>query len=286
METVAIFGVGLIGGSFALALRDAGFKGRIAGVSSPRTLARAIELGVIDEPLSPGDAASTADLILLAQPIRVIAETISAIAPHVRGDALVTDAGSTKSAIMQAADAMPRGVFLGGHPMAGKEVRGVEAASADLFRGRVWVLTPAHPTELQRPQARAFIEWLEKIGAVPLVLDAATHDQTVALTSHLPQLASTALAAVLSEHLTHTPEVRGPGLEDMTRLALSSFEIWQDILATNRENIAGALAAYIAALENIHDALRSSPNPDLHLLFQRAGTFARPLRDAANRPQE
>lgn len=284
MQTVAIFGVGLIGGSFALALREAGYKGRIIGVSSPETIARAIALGAIDEGLPPTKAAACADTVFLAQPIGVIIETIAAIAAGIPKTALVTDAGSTKSAIMAAAyGQMPGGLFLGGHPMAGKEARGVEAASPSLFRGRVWGLTPAHPDDLQTPQCREFVQWLQKIGAIPLVLDAAEHDRIVALTSHLPQLASTALAATLAERTSGTPTVYGPGLEDMTRLALSSFDIWADILASNRDNIAAALERYIAALQIVHKEVVTSRDSDIRQLFERGSAFARPLRDASRR---
>jgi prephenate dehydrogenase len=287
VQTVAVFGVGLIGGSFALALREAGYAGRIVGVSSPATIARAIALGVIDEGLPPAEAASHADLVFLAQPIGVIIQTIGAIgsiAANLPSKALVTDAGSTKSAIMAAAAGKMAGsLFMGGHPMAGKEARGVEAACAGLFRGRVWGLTPARPEDLQQPQCREFVQWLERIGAVPLVLNAAEHDRIVALTSHLPQLASTALAATLAERTSGTPAVHGPGLEDMTRLALSSFDIWADILASNRDNVASALEAYIAALETVHREVVTSANLDICQLFERGSAFARSLRDASNR---
>jgi prephenate dehydrogenase len=284
VQTVAIYGVGLIGGSFALALREAGYAGRIVGVSSPATIARAIALGAIDEGLPPTEAASRADLVFLAQPIGVILETIGAIARSVPRHALVTDAGSTKSAIMAAAAGhMASGLFVGGHPMAGKEARGVQAASAGLFRGRAWALTPARAEDLQQPRCREFLQWLERIGAVPLVLDAAEHDRIVALTSHLPQLASTALAAMLSQRLSGTGAVHGPGLEDMTRLAISSFDIWADILASNRDNVASALEAYIAVLEAVHKNVVTSANSDICQLFERGSAFARTLRDASNR---
>ena len=287
MDSVAIFGVGLIGGSFGLALRAAGFQGRIAGVSSPATIARAVALGAIDQGLPAEEAAASADLVFLAQPIRVILETIPGLAGHVSPGALVTDAGSTKRAIMDAAlRELPGALFVGGHPMAGKELRGVGAASPDLFRGRIWILTPARAEDIKRPQYQAFSQWVERIGAVPLILDAAAHDRTVAFTSHLPQMASTALAATLAEQLAGTQDVRGPGLEDMTRLALSSWEIWADILATNRANIAEALDLYSTALAEIRRALGGSQEPELRKVFERAGNFARPLRDTSNRPPE
>ena len=141
--TVAIFGVGLIGGSFALALREAGYTGRILGVSSPATIARAVALGAVDQGL-PRPKPLPGDLVFLAQPIGAIIETISAIAASVPPHALVTDAGSTKSAILTAASAqMSTTLFLGGHPMAGSEARGVDAASPNLFRGPCGDLKPA-----------------------------------------------------------------------------------------------------------------------------------------------
>lgn len=278
VESVAIFGVGLIGGSFALALRKAGFTGRITGVSSPATISRAISLGVIDEGKPPVEAAA-ADLIFLAQPIGVILKTIAAIGGSVREGALVTDAGSTKASIVSAAaEHMAGRIFVGGHPMAGKEARGLEAADADLFCNRVWVLTPGKPVDRQKLQYQEFVQWLERIGAVPLVLDAAEHDRIVSLTSHLPQLASTALAATLAARNSGTSPVHGPGLEDMTRLALSSFDIWEDILSSNRANVASALEDYIGILEAIHKALATSAASDIRQIFGQGGKFARSLR--------
>jgi prephenate dehydrogenase len=280
VESVAIFGVGLIGGSFALALRKAGFTGRITGVSSPTTISRAISLGVVDAGQPPAEAAAAADLIFLAQPISAILRTIAAIGGSVRESALVTDAGSTKASILSAAaEHMTGRIFIGGHPMAGKEARGLEAADADLFYNRVWALTPAKPEDEHRPQYQEFIQWLERIGAIPLVLDAAEHDRIVSLTSHLPQLVSTALAATLATRNPGTSGVHGPGLEDMTRLALSSFDIWEDILASNRDNVTSALEDYIATLEAIHKAVVTCTDAEIRQIFGQGGTFARSLRD-------
>jgi prephenate dehydrogenase len=278
MNTVAIFGVGLIGGSFALALREAGFSGRILGVSSPETVRKAVELGVIDEGMSAEQAARAADLIYLAQPILRIVEILPQLNPWVRPDALVTDAGSTKSTIVERAGAITRCQFLGGHPMAGREKRGVEAAEAGLFRGRPYVLTPHSDAELQTPQARDFLAWIGKIGAIPVILNPAGHDQIVAFTSHLPQLASTGLAALLEGRAEPESGVFGPALLDSTRLALSSFDIWGDILATNRDSIRIALRSYIAQLEEFSQSLDAGPMEE-H--FRRAGKFASQLRDSA-----
>jgi prephenate dehydrogenase len=276
MNTVAIFGVGLIGGSFALALRKVGFSGRIMGVSSPETIRKALELGVIDEGTSAQEAAQSADLIYLAQPILRIIEMLPELDPWVRPDALVTDAGSTKATIVERAGAISRCQFLGGHPMAGREQRGVEAAEAGLFRGRPYVLTPRSDAELQSPQVRDFIGWIEKIGAFTVVLSPAEHDQIVAYTSHLPQLASTGLAALLESRTEPQSGVFGPALVDSTRLALSTFDIWGDILATNREAIRIALRSYIAQLEEFSQVLEADP---MREQFRRAAKFASQLRD-------
>src|SRR5262249_37563114 len=151
---------------------------------------------------------------------------------HVRDGALITDAGSTKVQIAAtAARHISRCQFLGGHPMAGKETRGVETAEADLFVGRPYVLTPMQPQDLNKQAARQFIDWIRAIGAIPISMTPKAHDRTVARTSHLPQLASTALAAALADMSQKAVElsVSGSGLRDSTRLALSPFEMWSEI---------------------------------------------------------
>lgn len=260
MQTVAIAGVGLIGGSFGLALKEAGFRGTVLGVSSQATIRAALERGAIDRGATLEEAAGQADLIYLAQPIGRILDTLHHLDPLVRAEALITDAGSTKHTIVtEARKLVRRCQFLGGHPLAGKEKRGVAEAEADLFRGRAYVLTPAAPEELNTPAARAFAGWLERIGAKTVTLGAAEHDRLVSFTSHLPQLASTALAATVAQNLTAPDDLRvaGPGLIDSTRLALSAYELWRDILATNTESIEQALTAYINELEQLRENLRT-----------------------------
>ncbi len=279
MKTVAIVGVGLIGGSFALALRKAGFAGRIIGVSSPRTVEEALRLGVIEESLPLEEAAGQADLIYLSQPISRILETLPLLRPHLGSGALVTDAGSTKAEIVRAAGRHLAGHrFLGGHPMAGKEKRGVAAAEADLFRDRPYLLTPVEGSALAEPPERELVEWIEKIGARPVVVSPAAHDRIVARASHLPQLASTALAAALAdrEEAEQLQRAAGPGLIDSTRLALSSYEIWEDILTTNTGPIKEALSSYIRKLEQMRDHLVSGK---LREDFTTAARLARKLRE-------
>jgi prephenate dehydrogenase len=157
--------------------------------------------------------------------------------------------------------------------MAGKETRGAAAADAGLFHGRTWVLTPDEPGELKTPAARQFRVWLERIGARLVVLDCDQHDRVVAWTSHLPQLASTALAAVVGEagHL----EVSGSGLADMTRLAGSSYDLWRDILATNTGHVERALTVYIQKLEHMRENLRTR---QLQEEFERGAELAGRIR--------
>ena len=278
MNTVSIVGVGLIGGSFALALRRAGFTGKIIGVSSPRTVEEALRLGVIGEARPLEEAAAASDLIYLAQPIFGIIDTIARLDSCVRPGALVTDAGSTKVKIVNAAKQhLKRAVFLGGHPMAGKESRGVGAAEAGLFANRTYVLTPEDTAELWEGPGLEFLGWVEKIGARPFALTPEQHDRAVALASHLPQLASTALAASLTERSADeaVESTAGPGLSDMTRLALSPFDIWADILATNTAPIEEGLSRYIEKLEEFR---RKLTDPDLARSFEAASEFARRVR--------
>jgi prephenate dehydrogenase len=267
MRSVAIVGVGLIGGSFGLALRKAGFQGSVLGVSSARSIAEGIETGCIDRGATLEEAAA-ADLIFLSQPISGILETIRALNSLVKPSALVTDAGSAKQAIVEeAARSLTRCSFLGGHPMAGKESRGASAADADLFQGRPWVLT----SEPDHPVARVFRKWIALFGARELIMDAATHDRLVAWGSHLPQLASTALAAAVGRNASQAAQIAGPGLFDMTRLAMSSWDLWRDILDTNRAAVNEALDGYIAELQRLRGNLSGA--------FSRGSEFARGLRE-------
>ena len=246
----------MIGGSFGLAARKAGFRGTIFGVSSPRTIEKAIARGAIDRGTTLSDAAGAADLLFLAQPISVILETLRGL----KTEAIVTDVGSTKAAICNAAKSL-RG-FVGGHPMAGKEISGIEAAEAGLFCGRPWVFTSEPPAAL-----RALVA---SFGARILVMNAEDHDRMVAWSSHLPQLVSTALAGAVHQHAPDAVAVAGPGLRDMTRLAASPWDIWRDIIATNHDNVYAALDAYIARLESLREGLDAE--------FERASRFNRELR--------
>jgi len=268
VNTVTIVGVGLIGGSFALALRASGFAGKIVGVSSPEAVRVALERRVIDQALPLAEAAALADLVYLARPIEGILSVLDELDQYVKPDTLITDAGSTKAAICaRAAEKIHRGQFVGGHPMAGKEARGAAEAEASLFRGRPYILTsPCQELE----------QLVGSFGTRVVILPAEEHDRLVALTSHLPQLISTALAASIGTE-PEASRVAGPAAMDLTRLALSPYEIWRDIFATNAPNIDAALGVFIAKLEGLRDELRS---PRIEQKFENAAAAARRLRGA------
>jgi prephenate dehydrogenase len=210
----------------------------------------------------------------LSQPVDRILETIPRLAPALHPGTLVTDAGSTKRRIVECALIhLPAGAFLGGHPIAGKEQRGADAADAGLFGNRPYVLTPSGTDNCQ---AEAFREALHSFGAIVMEMSPAQHDSTVALSSHLPQLIATALAATLyredDPQLTH---IFGPGLLDMTRLALSSPELWRSILATNKDQVSEALDAYAKVLCELKDSLGER---EMANTFEQASVFARTIR--------
>ena len=276
METVAIVGVGLIGASFGLALRRAGYSGEIVGVSSPGAIRAALHVGAISRECSLQDAARIADIIYLAQPVERILQTIESLGPIVRPDCLVTDAGSTKRAIVRKAEqSFANQVFLGGHPIAGKEQRGADAAEGSLFDGRTYVLTPR-----SEPTARItdFEHWLRAMGARVVHMSPEEHDSVVAFTSHLPQLLSNAISVTLAEQGNfRVSGVFGQGLLDMTRLAMSSPEVWGSILDTNRDYILEALGKFKHHLECLEESLRTGGRIDE--VFSSGQIFAAKLRN-------
>jgi prephenate dehydrogenase len=276
METVAIVGVGLIGASFGLGLRKTGFRGEIIGVSSEKALAAGLACGAISSSATLAEAAQRADLIYLAQPVDRIMETIPKLAGQLRAGALVTDAGSTKEQIVACAQAnLPAGSFLGGHPIAGKEQRGADAADSDLFCKRPYILTPGPGKE--GAVSQTFRLTLRSLGAAVVEMSPQEHDATLALTSHLPQLISTALAATLyRDGNARVTEVFGPGLLDMTRLALSSPELWESILATNKNAVSEALEAFIKVLTELKETIGER---ELAHTFERSAEFAKVLRE-------
>ncbi len=275
IRTVAVIGVGLIGGSFALAIRKRGFQGDIVGVSSPSVIGKAIECGAISRGVSLQTACEESDLLYLADRVDGIIETLRTIGPLARPGTLITDAGSTKRAIVQAArDALTSAAFIGGHPMAGKELRGVENADPELFCGRPYVLTD--PTR-KSPFSSHFEQLLQSLEVQIVRMSPEEHDTAIAFTSHLPQLLSTALAKTLADQRSaDLQKVVGPGLLDMTRLALSSPDLWTSILGTNYDSVSDALDAFISSLNSLRNQLTSDM---LAQQFLKAAELARDIRN-------
>lgn len=252
---VSIIGLGLMGGSWGLALKKRGFKGCRVGCDRQDIVNWALALGAVDA----GEhdltrAVEDADLVILATPVGAILDLLPKLKEAVSPNALVTDVGSTKRVICQKAreafDDQP--LFLGGHPLAGKEKSGLENADAMLFENARYVLAPLTPDHLSDERVKAFSRLLEAVGARPFVSDAASHDRAVAYLSHLPQLVSSGLASLVSEQSAEDflpLELAASGFRDMTRLADSPYGLWRDICLTNIENIQTALEALIEKLE-------------------------------------
>jgi len=263
IRQITIIGTGLIGGSFGLAIKATGFRGRIVGCDSKQVLAKAKRKHAIDQGTSdPVEACKGSDLVLLATPVGGVIELIAKVAPHLGPDTLLTDVGSTKSEILRAAEksfgaGMPRR-FLAGHPMAGKENSGIEFADADLFRGAVWFFTPAQKQNLKTGKAAELLALVRKIGARIAVLDPDEHDQLCAWISHIPQMLSTALASTLVEEYGEDApllESGGRALREMTRIASSPYSMWRDIALTNKQSIADALLKLEQKLGHIRENL-------------------------------
>lgn len=256
-QRVTIIGLGLIGGSWALALKARGIAARRVGCDKPEVLDRALAAGMIDEGFAdPREAIRGADLIILATPVGAILDLLPQIKQAADPRALVTDVGSTKRLICLRAREMfgEEPLFLGGHPLAGKERSGVENASATLFDNARYVMTPLLPNHLEDARIKGFCALVESVGARPFVTEASTHDRAVAFFSHLPQLVSSGLASMIADQSAEEflpLDLAASGFRDVTRLAESPYGVWRDICLTNIENIQSALDALIDKLEDM-----------------------------------
>lgn len=249
---VALVGVGLIGGSIALAARRRWPDATLIGVDRPAVLTAARERAVVDDTRSSVSDLRDVDLIVLAVPVPAIIEALEVIG-RAGLPAVVTDTGSTKRRIVEAATRAGVHSFVGGHPMAGRERGGLDNASADLFSGRPWLLVPpATPDDA----LRRVTTFVRELGSIPHDVDADTHDRTMAYVSHLPQLMSTALMVRVGEAVGEPGLAQaGRGLTDMTRLAASPSDVWQGILATNADYVAEAADALAADLRKLRSEL-------------------------------
>jgi prephenate dehydrogenase len=273
VEKLAIVGTGLIGGSFSLALKQAGAVREVLGVGrNPARLTVARELGLIDRAVDWAEAGQ-ADCILLALPVGETEAVLRLLAPHLKAAAIVTDAGSTKANVVAAARAALGARFadfVPGHPIAGSEQSGPAAARADLYQGKRVVLTPQADT---RADAIATVTALwQAVGAQVEMLDADLHDRVFAAVSHLPHLAAFALVDELAQRADGDTFFRfaASGFRDFTRIAGSSPEMWRDIALANREAVLTELDAYVAALQGLRSAVSAEDAEALLAIFSRA----------------
>jgi prephenate dehydrogenase len=273
-KRIAIVGVGLIGGSLGLAIKRKLNNAHIVGISSDKVLEDAMAAGAIDEAVPKSrlkEGLAQADLVFLCQPIQEIIEKLPIVAGAVNPHTLITDVGSTKHKIVEKAqNCIKRQChFIGGHPMAGSEHRGIQAADALLFQNAVYVLTPLEHTPT--PVLSKMAGLVECIGAKAIVLSPELHDRIAAAVSHVPQLLAITLVNLISKteksplHL----KLAAGGFRDMTRIASSPYEIWEDILETNQNPIIDTLDELINDLNHLKTKIGS---PELRQAFNHANT--------------
>jgi prephenate dehydrogenase len=278
--TVAIVGLGLMGGSFALALGAQNACRRIIGVTRDgKTCRAALDRGYVDVAGPELSLASGADVIILATPVRTIIEQLPQVGQVAREGAIIMDLGSTKHAIAQAMQVLPPHVEpIGAHPMCGKETFGFEAAEATLYRNATFVLTPLARTSA--PTLALAKSLAITVGARPTILDAARHDEIVAITSHLPfMLASTLMttAAELARDDDSIYTLAASGFRDTSRLAASDTTMMLDTLMTNRENVVAAARACSRHLDELANLIERQAEDALRAMFQDAATRRRAI---------
>ncbi|HEY3381566.1 MAG TPA: prephenate dehydrogenase/arogenate dehydrogenase family protein [Vicinamibacterales bacterium] len=277
-ERIAVVGLGLIGGSIALAARRAWPSALVIGVDRKPVLERAMLRHAMDVASEDRMIASEADLVILAAPIRQNLELLSTLADTLVGEAVITDVGSTKRSIVEAAAALPaRLTFVGGHPLAGGTTGGIDAAREDMFSGRPWLFVPTG--DGQSEAVGRLSVFVEGLGAQPRVLaSAAAHDHLVALLSHLPQLTVSALMSAVGERVGEDDlALAGRGLIDTTRLAASPADIWCDVCATNQDEIGPALDVLIELLSALRARLDDAEA--VEKLFSSANRWRAALTD-------
>ncbi len=275
IEKLTIFGVGLIGGSLAMSLRQAGFCRKIVGCSrSDEHLQRAVELGIIDEfTLDPVEAVADADMVLLAVPLGAMQPLLEKIADHLAPNAVVTDAGSSKASVVAAAKAAFGKVpefFVPGHPIAGREKSGVDAALVDLYVDHKVILTPLENTS---PAAVERVARMWKAtGAKVHSLGVEQHDEVLAATSHLPHVVAYALVETVSETdcVDQIFEYAAGGFRDSSRVASSDPVMWRDVCLENRDAILDSLNEFQTKLGDLRDLIERSDGEALLKLFAHA----------------
>lgn len=280
IRQITIVGTGLIGGSLGRALHRHGFEGTVVGCDKRSVLETAQQRGAIDRAEADLERAiEGSDLIVFAAPVGCILSQLEAVAPLVSPDTLITDTGSTKGQIVERAR-MLFGMAAGervlpGHPMAGKELGGIENADPELFRDATWLVTPIAASQPYTTSQQEYVDLLLSIGARVITMEPERHDRLCAWVSQLPQMISTALASVLREELGDDEAVRqigGPALREMTRIAHSPYSMWHDIALTNTENLDEALLRFEQQLAHLRENLRG---PGLREMFEAANQFGK-----------
>lgn len=286
--TLAVIGVGLIGGSLARALREAGAVDNVIGCGRGReNLERALELGVVDSFTHDiGEAVAQADMVFVAVPLGAMRGVFEKMCPHLREDVVVTDGGSAKdSVIRDFRDACPKHIarFVAGHPIAGTEQNGVDASFAELYRDRRVILTPQEDTSAEAVQ-RVTGMW-EACGAEVISMDVLRHDRVLAATSHLPHMLAFGLVDALARTDEHDDIFRfaAGGFRDFTRIASSNPVMWRDICTANREALARIMVDFAEEMKDLANAIERGDGEHLLEVFQRAKRARDAYVDGLNR---
>jgi prephenate dehydrogenase len=281
-KKITIIGVGLIGGSLGLALKEKKPNFKIIGIDKQEIIEKAIIRGAIDEgTINLKEGIKEADVVILATPVKIILDLLPQINPFLKKGCLVTDTGSTKTQIVKkASKVLSKDIhFIGGHPMAGSEKYGINSANTHLFLDKTYILTPSNKNNLTALEKIFLI--IGMIGAKRLILDPFEHDKIIAAISHLPQILAVSLTNTISrlvqeENNNNYLKVIGGGFKDMTRIASSPYNIWEDICQTNQENILRTIQEFRNYLEVIEEKLKNDPG-SLKEEFQKASKLRETL---------
>jgi len=282
LNKISIVGVGLIGGSLGLALKEKNPNFKITGIDKPEIIIKAITRGAIDEgTVNLEEGIKEADIVIIATPVKTILDLLPQINPFLKRGCLVTDTGSTKGQVVERAnEVLSKDVFfIGGHPMAGSEEYGVESAKPHLFQDKTYILTPTPKSNLLALEKIFLLVRL--VGAKKLILDPLGHDRIVGAVSHLPQIIAVSLINTigelsLRENNNNYFKAIGEGFKDMTRIASSPYKIWEDICNTNQQNILEMIQEFRNYLGVIEEKLKNDPS-SLKEEFQKASQIRETL---------
>jgi len=274
-KKITIIGVGLIGGSLGLALKEKNSNFKIVGIDKQKVIEKAITRGAIDEgTVNLKEGIKEADIVIIATPVKTILNILTQINPFLKKGCLVTDTGSTKQQIMQKANkVLSKDIFfVGGHPMAGSEKYGMDSADPHLFQDKTYILIPTHKNNLTELTKISLL--VKMIGAKKLILDPLEHDRIVSAVSHLPQIIAVSLINAIGElalrgNNNNYFKAVGEGFKDMTRIASGPYKMWEDICDTNQENILEMIQEFKNYLEVMENKLKNDPN-SLKEEFQKA----------------